>query len=107
MQSATGQYSTHAGEPEQPVQFSLITARMCGFRLRLLVWPLDFGAYLTTSPPTYSSMLGLVYATLCLSPGAVRFYVHFTESSYNGQSQRVSVPRSTGLSRPKRAQFFS
>src|SRR5579862_5298317 len=79
MQSSTGQYSTHAGEPEQPVQFSLITARMCGFRLRLLVWPLDFGAYLTTSPPTYSSMLGLVYATLCLSPGAVRFYVHFTE----------------------------
>src|SRR5579863_6302002 len=28
MQSATGQYSTQAGEPAHPVQHSLITARM-------------------------------------------------------------------------------
>ncbi len=76
MQSSTGQYSTHAGEPEQPVQFSLIIARICGFRLRLLVWPLDFGAYLTTSPAVYSSMVGLVYATVSLSsnPFAPLFY---------------------------------
>src|SRR5579864_1663180 len=60
MQSSTGQYSTQAGEPEQPVQFSLITAMMCGLRLRLLVWPSDFGSYLTTSPATYSSMVGAV-----------------------------------------------
>src|SRR5579862_6331953 len=64
MQSSTGQYSTQAGEPEQPVQFSLITARMCGLRFRLLVCPLDFGELLTTSPATYSSIVGDVYATL-------------------------------------------
>ncbi len=57
MQSSTGQYSTHAGEPEHPVQFSLIIARMCGFRLRLVVVPSEVGSYLTTSPATYSSMV--------------------------------------------------
>src|SRR2546422_10498098 len=48
MQSSTGQYSTHAGEPAHPVQHSLITARMCGLRLRLVVVPVDFGSRLTT-----------------------------------------------------------
>src|ERR1700720_1351679 len=63
MQSATGQYSTHAGDPAQPVQHSLITARMCGLRLRCVVVPVDFGSYLTTLPSLNSSMLGAPYAT--------------------------------------------
>src|ERR1700692_2163437 len=50
MQSATGQYSTQAGEPAQPVQHSLITARMWGLRLRWVVVPVEMGAYLTTVP---------------------------------------------------------
>src|SRR6267142_5039649 len=63
MQSATGQYSTHAGDPAQPVQHSLITATMCGLRLRCVVVPVDFGSYLTTVPSLNSSMLGAPYAT--------------------------------------------
>src|SRR6202035_1182778 len=63
MQSATGQYSTHAGEPAQPVQHSLITARICGLRLRCVVVPVDLGSYLTTLPSLNSSMLGAPYAT--------------------------------------------
>jgi len=63
MQSATGQYSTHAGDPAHPVQHSLITARMCGLRLRCVVVPVDFGSYLTTVPCLNSSMLGAPYAT--------------------------------------------
>ncbi len=63
MQFSTGQYSTQAGEPEQPVQFSLITARMWGLRLRWFVWPLDIGSYFTTCPVANSSILGAPYAT--------------------------------------------
>src|ERR1700678_2285817 len=39
MQSSTGQYSTHAGEPAQPVQHSVITASSLGFFLRGVVRP--------------------------------------------------------------------
>ncbi len=46
MQSATGQYSTQAGEPEHPVQHSLITARMWGFLFRCVVVPVEIGAVL-------------------------------------------------------------
>src|SRR3979490_1021445 len=63
MQSATGQYSTHAGDPAQPVQHSLITARMCGLRLRWVVVPVEFGSYLTIVPSLNSSILGAPYAT--------------------------------------------
>src|SRR5258708_17184281 len=44
MQSSTGQYSTHAGEPAQPVQHSVITANSFGSFLRDLANPLDFGS---------------------------------------------------------------
>src|SRR5260221_2967207 len=37
MQSSTGQYSTQAGDPAQPVQHSVITARSFGFFLRAVV----------------------------------------------------------------------
>src|ERR1700676_2387967 len=81
MQSSTGQYSTQAGEPAQPVQFSLIMARMCGLRLRLLFWPSDFGSYFTTSPATYSSLLGAV--SLPIRPWlADRPHCHSGESTH-------------------------
>ena len=44
MQSATGQYSTQAGDPEHPVHISLITATICGLRFRLVVVPSEIGS---------------------------------------------------------------
>src|SRR5579859_6869036 len=48
MQSATGQYGTHAGEPAQPVQHSVITAISLGLFLRGVAIPSDLGSLLTT-----------------------------------------------------------
>src|SRR5712692_5221633 len=59
MHSSTGQYSTHTGEPAQPVQHSLITAMMCGLRFRRVFVPSELGAYFTTLPDSYCSMLGI------------------------------------------------
>src|SRR5260370_37010075 len=44
MQSSTGQYSTQAGEPAQPVQHSVITASSFGFFLRGVVIPFERGS---------------------------------------------------------------
>src|SRR5512141_915563 len=49
MQSSTGQYSTHAGEPAQPVQHSVITASSTGFFLRGVSRPLDLGSLFSSS----------------------------------------------------------
>src|ERR1700751_5837944 len=49
MQSSTGQYSTHAGEPAHPVQHSVMTASSFGFFLRGVVRPLDFGSNFCSS----------------------------------------------------------
>src|SRR3984957_18397479 len=49
MQSSTGQYSTQAGDPAQPVQHSVMTASSFGFFLRGVVRPLDFGSHLSSS----------------------------------------------------------
>src|SRR6266478_10107223 len=74
MQSATGQYSTHAGDPAHPVQHSLMMARMCGLRLRCVVVPVDFGSYFTTDPALNSSMLGAPYAIKILHEWAAVSY---------------------------------
>src|SRR5438105_4027705 len=49
MQSSTGQYSTHAGEPAHPVQHSVMTANSLGFFLRGVAIPLDLGSDLSSS----------------------------------------------------------
>jgi len=49
MQSSTGQYSTQAGEPAQPVQHSVITANSFGFFFRGVKSPLDLGSNLNSS----------------------------------------------------------
>src|SRR5208283_3078539 len=49
MQSSTGQYSTQAGEPAQPVQHSVMTASSFGFFLRGVVKPLDLGSHFISS----------------------------------------------------------
>src|SRR5271166_5414126 len=49
MQSSTGQYSTQAGEPAQPVQHSVMTDNSLGFFLRGVVKPLDLGSHFISS----------------------------------------------------------
>src|SRR3954470_21579365 len=48
MQSATGQYGTHAGDPAHPVQHSVIIASSFGFFFRGVAIPSDFGSIFTT-----------------------------------------------------------
>src|SRR5256885_5406569 len=49
MQASIGQYSTHAGEPEQPVQQSVVIASMRGRFLRCaLPSPSDIGQCFST-----------------------------------------------------------
>src|SRR5215468_1619537 len=49
MQSSTGQYSTQAGDPAQPVQHSVITASSLGFFLRGVVIPFERGSCFNSS----------------------------------------------------------
>src|ERR1700752_4046526 len=49
MQSSTGQYSTQAGDPAQPVQHSVMTASSFGFFLRGVVIPLERGSCFNAS----------------------------------------------------------
>src|SRR6202035_2434612 len=57
MQSSTGQYSTHAGEPAHPVQHSVITANSFGFFLRGVASPLDFGSHFISSGTMPTALL--------------------------------------------------
>jgi hypothetical protein len=49
MQSSTGQYSTQAGDPAQPVQHSVMTASSLGFFLRGVVKPFERGSCFSSS----------------------------------------------------------
>lgn len=49
MQSSTGQYSTQAGDPAQPVQHSVMTASSLGFFLRAVAMPLERGSCFNSS----------------------------------------------------------
>src|SRR5713226_7544134 len=49
MQSSTGQYSTQAGDPAQPVQHSVITASSFGFFLRAVTMPFERGSNFCSS----------------------------------------------------------
>src|SRR5438128_11563421 len=49
MQSATGQYGTHAGDPAQPVQHSVMIASSLGRFLRGVVIPWLLGSILITA----------------------------------------------------------
>jgi hypothetical protein len=63
MQSSTGQYSTHAGEPAQPVQHSVITASSFGFFLRGVSSPLERGSNFISS--------GTTPGARCVASGAI------------------------------------
>src|SRR5712692_8071904 len=49
MQSSTGQYSTQAGDPAQPVQHSVMTASSLGFFLRAVTMPFERGSNFCSS----------------------------------------------------------
>src|SRR5882724_2211616 len=80
MQSSTGQYSTHAGEPAQPVQHSVITANSFGFFLRGVVSPLDFGSCLSssgtlpTAPVAGSAGMGRLYRITATRPSVLIYW---------------------------------
>src|SRR5580704_8311793 len=56
MQSSTGQYSTHAGDPAQPVQHSVMTASSFGFFLRGVVSPLERGSCFSSRGTTAADL---------------------------------------------------
>src|SRR5246127_5835692 len=62
MQSSTGQYSTHAGEPAHPVQHSVITASSLGFFLRGVASPLDLGSNFNSSGTIPTALVAPVAA---------------------------------------------
>src|SRR5271170_3991638 len=84
MQSSTGQYSTQAGEPAQPVQHSVMTANSFGFFLRGVSIPLDLGSNLSSSGtiPTarVSAGMGRIIALSCFS--ALMFKCHIVHSQF-------------------------
>src|SRR6202007_425888 len=58
MQSSTGQYSTHAGDPAQPVQHSVMTASSFGFFLRAVAIPLERGSCFCSSGTIPAAFVG-------------------------------------------------
>src|SRR6202011_6211328 len=57
MQSSTGQYSTHAGDPAHPVQHSVMTANSFGFFFRGVDSPFDFGSNFSSSGTIPTALL--------------------------------------------------
>src|SRR5439155_8477704 len=80
MQSSTGQYSTQAGEPAQPVQHSVMTANSLGFFLRGVVSPLDFGSCLSssgtlpTAPVAGSAGMARLYRITANAPSVLIYW---------------------------------
>src|ERR1700730_6807204 len=77
MQSSTGQYSTHAGDPAQPVQHSVITASSLGFFLRGVDSPFDRGSCFSSRgtiaadliDPDSPAMAGIILSIQAFEPG--------------------------------------
>src|SRR5689334_8793359 len=80
MQSSTGQYSTQAGEPAQPVQHSVMTASSLGFFLRAVAIPLERGSNFCSSgtiPGAFTASGALAISgdsTLSVKPLSARFF---------------------------------
>src|SRR6266446_10001966 len=88
MQSSTGQYSTQAGDPAQPVQHSVITASSFGFFLRAVVIPLERGSCFCSSgtiPAVFATSL-----SAAMRLGYPLGHPHFVTLLLQ---QRASVPR--------------
>lgn len=94
MQSSTGQYSTHAGEPAQPVQHSVITASSLGFFFRGVARPFDLGSDFSSS--------GTI-PTALVAPGAAgmrgiiaQYRMGFVELNAQ-QSLKIHAQNGTGV----------
>src|SRR5260221_2931534 len=88
MQSSTGQYSTHAGDPAHPVQHSVMTASSFGFFLRAVVIPLERGSCFCSS-----GTIPAVFATsrsAAMRLGYPLGHPHFVKLLLQ---QRASLPR--------------
>src|SRR6184192_4801438 len=69
MQSSTGQYSTQAGEPAQPVQHSVMTASSLGFFLRAVAMPLERGSCFSSSGTSPGALTSVGGAMRWIIPG--------------------------------------
>src|SRR5213078_2764461 len=72
MHASIGQYSMHAGEPAQPVQQSVVIARMRGFFLRVaLPSPTDIGNSFSTMSKMLVSASAVMCETLTYDPASL------------------------------------
>ena len=98
MQSATGQYSTHAGEPAHPVQHSVMTASSFGFFLRGVVSPVDLGSNLSSSGTIPAALFPVVSAGISCSDYTEKPAILLREAA---------PPRPRGKKPPQRRHSFS
>src|SRR5216683_2352587 len=101
MQSSTGQYSTQAGEPAQPVQHSVITASSFGFFLRAVEIPFERGSNFCssgTNPGAFATSGALAIcrdSTFPVKPLSARFFrrvLHRIGACYNARASESSSP---------------
>src|SRR5260370_6542022 len=101
MQSSTGQYSTQAGEPAQPVQHSVITASSFGFFLRAVEIPFERGSNFCssgTNPGAFATSGALAIcrdSTFPVKPLSARFFprvLHERGACYNARASDSNSP---------------
>src|SRR5216684_8813589 len=101
MQSSTGQYSTQAGEPAQPVQHSVITASSFGFFLRAVEIPFERGSNFCssgTNPGAFATSGALAIcrdSTFPVKPLSARFFprvLHERGACYNARASESNSP---------------
>src|SRR5437879_9703852 len=96
MQSSTGQYSTQAGEPAQPVQHSVMTASSFGFFLRAVAIPFERGSNFSSSGTIPGAFATSGALAICkdstfpvkpcptsVQPGFFAVFFHQTGACYN------------------------
>src|SRR5262245_21324211 len=88
MQSSTGQYSTQAGDPAQPVQHSVMTASSLGFFLRGVLMPLERGSCFSASDTSPSALTTLGSLGMVPADGlaSIKQYANLGSASEYGRS---------------------
>jgi len=98
MQSSTGQYSTQAGDPAQPVQHSVITASSFGFFLRAVEIPFERGSNFCSSgtiPGALTTSGALAISrdfTLSVKP-LLAWFFRWSRACYNACTLRLGPDR--------------
>src|SRR6266404_1210773 len=97
MQSSTGQYSTQAGDPAQPVQHSVMTANSFGFFLRAVEIPFERGSNFCssgTSPGAFATSGALAIcsdSTLSVMSLSAWFFSE-SRACYNARASDSTSP---------------